>query len=522
MSKRDKSRLGYGDQVHDGVLSYENEVLQSVFDRNYMPSRPDREIDDSMFTYGPKKSKTSESDTQTSNFDSCESNSSVETLESYESDSDDEYVILKFKEQEKPSFAFIDTVKQVKTPRETVKEQNIYSPSPKADKRDWNGLISKRLGLGYGFTKKACFCRWHFRYLIRDCDFHKKKMAKQVELNKKKGKGIGQGENRPVWNNVQRLNHQNQFVPTAILTRTGRIPVNIVAIILIGQAVSTSAARKVNAFEGKSDEGFLVGYSLNSKAFKKTSMNYQPVRSENQANKTAGPKEANHSADYFVFQYGPLILLKQSKSSDARMKTEALERMYDKNTEDDLLLKAGARLIAQFLPYGKKAIWDKIRFTEISKDERGALRIEPLYTSGLCFRIWESVIDQMDVKYPKFPKKVYKVVKALYGLHQALVYWRLISWQCKKQTIMATSTTEAEYVAAANCCGQHTYTDSRDSLEGTNRSEGNQVQSSHDSPLLGDHTSEKAEGGLNLEKLLFCALDYLSNGFLLWDTSKDD
>ncbi|GJY90625.1 putative ribonuclease H-like domain-containing protein [Tanacetum coccineum] len=301
MSTRDKFGLGYGNQIHEGVLSYENEVFQSVFDSrssdvedspvhdrfanvegmhavpppmtgNYMPSGPDREVDDSMFTYGPKQSKTSESDTQTSNFDSCESNSSVETLESvpepvvvepkvvsqpkvwsdapiieeYESDSDDEYVIQPSKEQEKPSFAFVNTVKHVKTPRETVKEQNTYSPSPKANKRDWNGLMSKRLGLGYGFTKKACFVCGSFSHLIRDCDFHEKRMAKQVELNKKKSKGTGQGENRSVWNNVQRLNHQNKFVPTAVLTRTGRIPVNTARQNLSSQAATTSTARKVN------------------------------------------------------------------------------------------------------------------------------------------------------------------------------------------------------------------------------------------------------------------------------------
>ncbi|GJQ96800.1 hypothetical protein Tco_0007939 [Tanacetum coccineum] len=62
--------------------------------------------------------------------------------------------------------------------------------------------------------------------------------------------------------------------------------------------------------------------------------------------------------------------------------------------------------------------------------------------------------------------------------------------------------------------------DSRDSLKDTNRSEGTQVQSSHDSPLSGDHTSEKAEGGLNLEEL-FVLCTNLSNRVLALETSKD-
>ncbi|GJV04611.1 putative ribonuclease H-like domain-containing protein, partial [Tanacetum coccineum] len=43
--------------------------------------------------------------------------------------------------------------------------------------------------------------------------------------------------------------------------------------------------------------------------------------------------------------------------------------------------------------------------------------------------------------------------KSTIGGCQFLSKW-LILWQCKKHTIVANSTTEAEYVAATNCCGK--------------------------------------------------------------------
>ncbi|GJR80034.1 putative ribonuclease H-like domain-containing protein [Tanacetum coccineum] len=165
---------------------------------------------------------------------------------------------------------------------------------------------------------------------------------------------------------------------------------------------------------------------------------------------------------------------------------------------------------------------------------------------------------------------------------------RLISWQCKKQTIMANSTTKVEYVIGANCCGQtfspklrapydaelvsaaslvntarptlstarlaegegsgeptepqptpsptqpstgdqppetsssHATTqDSRDSLEGTNGNEGDQVQTPHDSPLSGGHTSDRAEGALNLQELSVLCTN-LSNRVLALDGSFRD
>ncbi|GJS79981.1 putative ribonuclease H-like domain-containing protein [Tanacetum coccineum] len=286
MSAKDKSELGYGDQIHEGVLSYENEVLESVFDIRssdvedssvydrfvkfegmhavprpmtgiYMPPKSDIGIDESNFTYETLESVPKPAVNEPKVVSKPKVWYDAPIIEEYESDSDDEYVIKPSKEQEKPSFAFVNTVKHVKTPRETVKEQNTCSPSPKADKRDWNGLMSKKLSLGYGFTKKACFVCGRFSHLIRDCDFHEKRMAKQVELNKQKGKGTGQGENRPVWNNVQRLNHQNKFVPKVVLTKTSIFPVNAPRQNLSSQAAATSTAKKDDPQKALKNKGIV-------------------------------------------------------------------------------------------------------------------------------------------------------------------------------------------------------------------------------------------------------------------------
>ncbi|GJS75737.1 putative ribonuclease H-like domain-containing protein [Tanacetum coccineum] len=148
-------------------------------------------------------------------------------IEEYESDSEDEYVSIQTKEQETPSFAN----QQVKTPRETVKNQ--------------------------------------------DCDFHKKRMARKAELNHG-------------WNNVQRVNKQNQFVPAAVLTRTGKIPVNTARASgtknvstarqsFNRQAVLTSTAMKVNTVKPivnrvRPANVFHKTHSPSSRPFKKTTV----------------------------------------------------------------------------------------------------------------------------------------------------------------------------------------------------------------------------------------------------------
>nr|GEU49851.1 ribonuclease H-like domain-containing protein [Tanacetum cinerariifolium] len=144
---------------------------------NYMPPKFDFRIDESKFTYGPKQSTTSESDAKTSDLDSCEPSSSRETLETVPKPVESKSKVI----NEPKVWSDAPIIKE-----QTIQDQHTCSQNPKVDQRDWTGLKSNIMGLGYGYTKKACFVCGSFSHLIRDCDFHEKRIAKHVELNKQK------------------------------------------------------------------------------------------------------------------------------------------------------------------------------------------------------------------------------------------------------------------------------------------------------------------------------------------------
>ncbi|GKA21101.1 hypothetical protein Tco_0701090 [Tanacetum coccineum] len=144
-----KTKLENFQSSSKGLSKLLNKVLESVFDSrssnvedspvydrfakvegmhavpppmigNYMPPKSDFGIDESNFTYGPKQAKTSESDAKTSDFDSCETNSSVETLKSVPEPVVVEPKVDKYVAETLKRFDFA-SVKTSSTPIETQK-----------------------------------------------------------------------------------------------------------------------------------------------------------------------------------------------------------------------------------------------------------------------------------------------------------------------------------------------------------------------------------------------------------------
>ncbi|GKF35609.1 hypothetical protein Tco_0112367, partial [Tanacetum coccineum] len=97
-------------------------------------------------------------------------------------------------------------------------------------------------------------------------------MARKAELNNGWNRKSSQREIRQTWNNVQRVNKQNQFVPSTVLTRTGKILVNTARQSFNRQTVLTGTAMKVIVNRVRPANVFHKTHSPSSRPFKKTTV----------------------------------------------------------------------------------------------------------------------------------------------------------------------------------------------------------------------------------------------------------
>ncbi|GJY61352.1 ribonuclease H-like domain-containing protein [Tanacetum coccineum] len=216
--------------VHSVFNSRESDVDDNLindrfktYTRYYMPSRPDlsfAELDD--YVYKTKMSETSISKTSK---DIVEKPKTVRPsdpiIEDWDTDSDNDIVFRPKTDQTKPKFTKINFVKS---------DENVKS----VNKENTHKQVE--------YPRKG-------------------QSPREKPVLNNKGRVTGQRENRPVWNNVQRANHQNKltrphlkrnFVLTAVATKLGQVPVNAAKQNSLRAAASISTARPVNTAAPKS------------------------------------------------------------------------------------------------------------------------------------------------------------------------------------------------------------------------------------------------------------------------------
>ncbi|GJV96543.1 ribonuclease H-like domain-containing protein [Tanacetum coccineum] len=213
---------------------------------NFMPPKPDLSFTGlEEFTNEPVVIKpvveNSEAKASEAKPKAVKKNNGAPIIEDYVSDSEEENVSQTKIEKKtaKPSFVKIDFVKAKqtnKTDRKTAKQvehnrQNTHIP--RGNQRNWNNMMSQRLGSNFEMFNKACYVCGSFDHLQVDCK----------KVNQKQFQNI-----KPVWNNAKRVNHQNFAKKTHPCPKKNMVPR---AVLMKSGLVSLNTARQVNTAHPK-------------------------------------------------------------------------------------------------------------------------------------------------------------------------------------------------------------------------------------------------------------------------------
>nr|GEW70067.1 putative ribonuclease H-like domain-containing protein [Tanacetum cinerariifolium] len=272
-----------------------------------------------------------------------------------------------------------------------------------------------------------------------------------------------------------------------LITNSGKVPINAAKQSSPRAAASTSTARYVNTaanrptvngkFERKADVRFLVGYSVNSKAFR-------------------------DKDDILLVQvYVDDIIFGSTKKSLCDEFEQMMHKRFQMSSMRELTFFLGLQVKQKddgiFISQDKYVadILKKFDFTTVKTastpmepNKAGSLMYLTAFRPNTMFAICACARFQVTPKtsHPHAVKRIFQYLKGQPKL--GLWYPRdspfnleaffdsdyagasidkkfttggcqflgkmLISGQCKKQTVVANSTIEAEYVVAANCCRQ--------------------------------------------------------------------
>ncbi|GJS64524.1 putative ribonuclease H-like domain-containing protein [Tanacetum coccineum] len=179
-------------------------------------------------------------------------------IEDWNSDDESEVEIIP---KDKTVSSSTEKIKLDKTARETVQKIETFKQNkhyPRGNQRNWNNLISQRLGSDFKMINKACFVCGSFEHLHYVCD---KKVI------------------RPVWNNSRMVNHKNfanrmthphpnrRFVPQAVLTRFGKINIAGARINTAVRPVNTAGSKPTVNHPRSISNTYKKGYSQVTRPF---------------------------------------------------------------------------------------------------------------------------------------------------------------------------------------------------------------------------------------------------------------
>nr|GEV57418.1 putative ribonuclease H-like domain-containing protein [Tanacetum cinerariifolium] len=225
-------------------------------------------------------------------------------------------------------------------------------------------------------------------------------------------------------------------------------------------------------FKGKADEGFLVAYSVNR------NQTNDDVGIEINVNvKQAGQEKASDH-EYILLSFMPFhsplsLSIQSSDDKDADEAPGKGDEGLQINQKDVGIFISHDKYVANIL---KKFDFTTVKTTSTPIEPNKAL-IKDAEAKDVDVHLYRSMIGILMYLTASRPDIMFAVCacardspfdleaffdsdyagasldrKSTTGGYQFLGK-RLISWQYKKQTIVANSTTKAEYVAAASCCG---------------------------------------------------------------------